>query len=78
MLEKFVGKGVLMVNVNGTENYLSYKDNNDLKELLERVFIKQGLKPIKVVDFEERSFIFIDDQEDYENIMKGGDFSAKR
>lgn len=76
MIEYFDTKGVLMVNVNGTENYLSYKDNNDLKVLLERVFVKQGLKPIKVVDFEERRFIFIDDQNDYENIMKGGDLSA--
>lgn len=70
---KFDGKGVLFVNVNGTDNALTYKNNEELKELTTRVYKKQGLKDITIVDCEDKMIYYVIDDEDYKNVMEIGE-----
>lgn len=64
------GKGILIVDCNGTMNYLTYKDKKDLKELLEKTYAKQGLKDITIVDCENKKLYWVNDNEEYANIIK--------
>lgn len=70
---KFDGKGVLFVNVNGTDNVLTYKNNEELKELTTRVYKKQGLKDITIVDCEDKMIYYVIDDDDYKNVMEIGE-----
>ena len=70
---KFDGKGVLFVNANGTDNALTYKNNEELKELTTRVYKKQGLKDITIVDCEDKMIYYVIDDDDYKNVMEIGE-----
>lgn len=67
---KLDGKGIIIVNVNGTMNYIQYGNNKELKEIIERFYKKQGLRDITIVDCEDKKLYFIDTEEDYEELIK--------
>ena len=67
---KLDGKGIIIVNVNGTMNYIQYGNNKELKEIIERFYKKQSLRDITIVDCEDKKLYFIDTNEDYEELIK--------
>ena len=70
---KLDGKGIIIVNVNGTMNYIQYGNNKELKEIIERFYKKQSLRDITIVDCEDKKLYFIDTNEDYEEIFQIAD-----
>lgn len=64
------GKGIIIVDCNGTMNYLVYKNNEELREMVEKVYVRQGLKDITVVDCDYKKVYWVTDDEEYANIIK--------
>lgn len=58
---KIEGKGVVIVNVNGTYNYFTYHDEKELKEMIDRFTKGQHLSDITIVDIEDKELIFFED-----------------
>ncbi len=68
---KIDGKGVVIVNANGTYNYFTYHDEKELKEMIDRFTKGQHLSDITVVDIEDKELIFFEDF----NERFGGDYN---
>lgn len=64
------GKGIMIVNCNGTMNYLTYRDKEELKKILETTYAKQGLRDITLVDCDDKKVYWVTDDEEYANIIK--------
>lgn len=62
------GRGLIILNAGSTQNFFSYQDNKELKEMIERFYKKQGIKDIIIVDCQEKIVRFVDDDEDYQII----------
>ena len=67
------GRGVIIVKVNDTFNYLNYKDYKELKEMVSKLHKIQKLDDITIVDCEDKKLMFVDHEIDYNNIMRLGD-----
>ena len=53
------GKGLIILDVNGTtQNYFPYKDNEEMKELVEKFYKIQEVKDIIIVDYQEQKVYF--------------------
>lgn len=63
-------KGIIIVDVNGTMNYIQYSDNKKLKDIIERLYKQIGLRDITIVDCEDKQIYFVDNDEDYKEIVK--------
>lgn len=62
------GRGLIILNAGSTQNFFSYQNNKELKEMIERFYKKQGIKGIIIVDCQEKNVRFVDDDEDYQII----------
>ena len=59
------GKGLIILNAGSTQNFFTYQDNKELKELITRFYKKQGIRGIIIVDYQEQSIRFVDDDGDF-------------
>ena len=66
---KIDGKGLIIMNVHGTMNYFSFKDNEELHNMLWRFYKQQGIRDITVIDCESKNVYFVDDDYSYDIIM---------
>lgn len=64
------GKGLIILNAGSTQNFFTYQDNKELKELITRFYKKQGIRGIIIVDYQEQSIRFVDDDGDFLTIDK--------
>lgn len=64
------GKGLIILNAGSTQNFFSYQDNKELKELIKKFYKKQGIRGIIIVDYQEQNIRFVDDDGDYLTIDK--------
>ena len=64
------GKGLIILNAGSTQNFFTYQDNKELKELITRFYKKQGIRGIIIVDYQEQGIRFVDDDGDFLTIDK--------
>ena len=64
------GKGLIILNAGSTQNFFTYQDNKELKELITRFYKKQGIRGIIIVDYQEQIIRFVDDDGDFLTIDK--------
>lgn len=64
------GRGIIILNCNGTMNYFNWKDKDELSDMLSRFYVKQGIRDITIVDCESKHVYWVDDDEDYNNLFK--------
>lgn len=68
---KIEGKGIIIVNVNGTTiNYFPYEDNKELKDIVKRFYKIQNLKDITIIDCQQQMIYFVDGDKEYKTIME--------
>ena len=63
------GRGIIILNCNGTMNYFCWKDKYELSDMLSKFYVKQGIRDITVIDCKSKNVYWVEDDEDFENIF---------